>query len=165
MPIEKEKNIGKYVAFSKNALQGNDPRKNKAIQAFTKSNAAKYINDPTEQKHLLAEMQKEAKGGNLTEEGLRNVLGRIIDEKSGDMRMISEQEAKGISRQWFGKRKGYNIMRKVDNVNQDRLSALKEKMAESRKNSPVMNPRGGSPSTSKIGGSAPKSFTPRPKLF
>lgn len=168
MPIEKEKNIGQYTAFSKNALKGNDPRKNRAIQAFMKSGAAKFMNDPTEQRHLLREMQKEAKGGNLSEEGLRNAFGRIMAEKSGDMRLISEQEAKGISREFFGKRKGYNIISKNNasvNAAPDRLATLKQKMAESKNNSPVVSPRGGSsPMVSKPGSSSGMSFFSRPKF-
>lgn len=166
MPIEKEKNIGKYVAFSQKALRGNKPNDSKAIKILMgDEKVASLMKDSTEQAHLLKKMQEEAKGGSLTEEGLRNVFGEIIEEKSSDIRKLSVQEAKGVSKQWFGKRKGYNIMRKADNVNRDRLSALKEKMAESRKNSPVMNPRGESSTMTKSGSSSGKSVTRHSSLF
>lgn len=165
MPIQKEKNVGKYVAFSKHALREKNINNSEAISILTQDKKiAEYINDSTEKNKLLGEMRAEAKGGNLTEEGLRNVLGRIIDEKSGDMRMISEKEAKGISKQWFGKRKGYNIMRKVENVNQDRLLVLKQKMADSKNNNPVVTPRGGSSPVTKLGSSSGKSATLRLKF-
>jgi len=159
MPIEKEKNIGKYVAFSKDALRGNNVSNNKAIGILTKNKKiASLINDPTEKSHLLKKMQKEAKGGSLTEEGLRNVFGEIIGEKSGDIRMVSEQEAKGISREFFGNRRGYNIVKKSKEIaSQDRVLALKQKMNDAKKNSLVVSPRGGSSPMAKTGSSSGRS--------
>ena len=167
MPFQPQKNLPGGAVFSAKDMQYSQAKDSKAMKQMTGNKKISGVLDKVEErKEFYKVLQEQAggKGKSVKRDAVRKTLGIF---RSGGGKSIDAGEAQKLGEEFSnvlnGKRYLTPKMEK-EGPARDRL-AFRQKMAESKKNSPVMNPRGGSSPIAKSGSSSGKDFVSRPRLF